>query len=637
MNSEPPSDPVDKVLTRVEAPRANGAGWSARCPAHDDEHPSLSISEGENGRALVYCHAGCSHEAIVEAMGLWSSDLMPSDQIAASRGTCTQRAIDVTYDYCDEAGQLLYQVVRFKPKDFRQRRPDGCGGWIWNLGDTRRVLYRLPDLLNADPEAFIFVCEGEKDADNLANRGLIATTCPMGAGKWSQVEDAPLEGRHVVLVPDNDEQGERHAHEVGAGLHGRAATVRVLWLPDLQDKGDVSDWLAGGCDVEELVRQAEQCQEWEASEPCRAGLIRDPVKEAQMVEEGHQSAGGRTSSLIVRRAADIGIRDVEWYWFNRLVANGINLLCGMPEAGKSILTAYFAANTTRGGKWPQIDDEPVARAQQGDVAFLSMEDSPEMTIVPRLQAAGADLEKVHIVEGVRTGHGEKESRDAFDIRSDVDKLEELRQMLGDLELVVIDPLDSYMDAKLDTNVGNKVRAALWPLKDWCEQAGVTAIVVHHFNKTATTNAMDKVSGARSFGALPRAVWTAAKDEENENRVVLAPVKLNLVPASEKKAIAYTLQPSLNNASIPSIVWERDSVEISASELLGGSRNKTDEAADWLREVLADGPMETTAVLKLARQAGHAESTVRSAKKRIGVVAEQIRENNKVAGWEWKLP
>ena len=109
----------------------------------------------------------------------------------------TGRRIVVTYDYRDERGALLFQVCRFEPKDSRQRRPDGAGGWTWKLGDTRRVLYRLPDLL-AKPEATVFLVEGEKDADRLASLGLTATTVPGGAKKWRTNYADALAGREVV-------------------------------------------------------------------------------------------------------------------------------------------------------------------------------------------------------------------------------------------------------------------------------------------------------------------------------------------------------------------------------------------------------------------------------------------------------
>ena len=118
-----------------------------------------------------------------------------------------------TYDYTDESGNLLYQTCRYQPKDFRQRRPDGKGGWINNLQGVRRVLYRLPEVLKAQT---VCVAEGEKDCDNLAKFGFVATTNPLGAGKWRDEYSETLRGKDVVVfgdVGDEDGKGEKHTQQ----------------------------------------------------------------------------------------------------------------------------------------------------------------------------------------------------------------------------------------------------------------------------------------------------------------------------------------------------------------------------------------------------------------------------------------
>jgi hypothetical protein len=175
------------------------------------------------------------------------------------------------YDYRDEQSGLLFQVLRLLGHKFFQRRPDGNGGWINKITGIRRVLYKLPELLAAAADSIVFVCEGEKDVDALRALGLVATTNPGGAGKWREAFNECLRGRHVVVLPDNDPQatdkdgkpkfhadgrpvlpGQDHAAEVASNLHGIAASVKVLMLPDLPEKGDVSDWLANGGTADEL-------------------------------------------------------------------------------------------------------------------------------------------------------------------------------------------------------------------------------------------------------------------------------------------------------------------------------------------------------------------------------------------------
>jgi len=166
----------------------------------------------------------------------------------------------VTYDYLDEQRTLLYQVCRTIPKDFRQRRPDGVG-WKWSIAGVRRVLYRLPDLIASSP-ATVFVCEGEKDCDALVKLGLIATTNSGGAGKWRDEYTESLRGRDVVILPDNDRPGQEHAEGVAKALLGVASTIKVLKLPGLPDKGDVSDWLAAGGTAQQLVELVNTSSEW---------------------------------------------------------------------------------------------------------------------------------------------------------------------------------------------------------------------------------------------------------------------------------------------------------------------------------------------------------------------------------------
>jgi putative DNA primase/helicase len=244
--------------------RRTGDGWQARCPAHEDRRASLSVGVGADGRALLYCHAGCDTEAVVSALGLTMAGLMPAHDerhrhthASTPRDPATRGRIIALYDYRDEHGELLYQVIRRDPKDFQQRRPT-TGGWTWSLGDVRRVLYRLPELLATKTAESVFVVEGEKDAEALAKLGLCATTNAGGAGKWRHDYSEVLRGRSVVILPDNDEPGRKHAVDVVRALGGSAASVKVLELPGLPDKGDVSDWLAKGGTTAALLALVEE-------------------------------------------------------------------------------------------------------------------------------------------------------------------------------------------------------------------------------------------------------------------------------------------------------------------------------------------------------------------------------------------
>lgn len=168
--------------------------------------------------------------------------------------------IVATYDYIDENGELRYQVVRMEPKTFRQRRPDGSG-WSWSVKGVEPLPYRLPNIL-AKPAATVLIAEGEKDADLLASLGFVATCNSGGAGKWNEALTPWLRGRRVVILPDNDDAGRKHADVVGRSLHGTADSVRVVHLPGLPEKGDPCDWIESGGTKEALVALCKDAELW---------------------------------------------------------------------------------------------------------------------------------------------------------------------------------------------------------------------------------------------------------------------------------------------------------------------------------------------------------------------------------------
>ena len=276
--------PIELVRGRLDGFKQTAPNqWIACCPAHSDSHPSLGVSVGEDGRLLLKCRSqGCSAEQICKALGLTISDLFPpeSDQ--------PKKRIVATYDYTDEAGCLLYQVVRYDPKDFRQRRRGRNGEWDYSVQGIRRVLYRLPDIVNALMETPVWIVEGEKDVETLRKLGLLATTNAGGAGKWRGEFNEVLRDRPVLLLPDNDDAGHKHAQKVATALHGIAASVRVIELPGLPDKGDVSDWIAQpGNDKETLLKLAEAAVRSEEASSCHS----------EQAQHAGQNPSNNTSSV----------------------------------------------------------------------------------------------------------------------------------------------------------------------------------------------------------------------------------------------------------------------------------------------------------------------------------------------------
>lgn len=240
---------VEELLAKLEGVKKLPDGsWMAKCPGHDDTNPSLHISV-VGGRILLYDHGGCSYEKLRSLLRL---DHANEEDWAL---------IQAQYDYLDEEGRFLYQVVRLFPKSFRCRRKTETGEWVWNMDGVRRVLYHLPEVMNAET---VFVVEGEKDADALMRLGLVATTNPHGAGKWRPEYSQALKGKTVYIIPDNDEPGRAHALQVAASLFGSVKSLRLVFLP-VPEHGDVSDYLQSHS-KDDLLKLCEESEEWMPSD-----------------------------------------------------------------------------------------------------------------------------------------------------------------------------------------------------------------------------------------------------------------------------------------------------------------------------------------------------------------------------------
>ena len=256
-----PNTPLERVLERLDQPRKQAGSWIARCPAHNDHTPSLSVRESPTGNALVYCHAGCSTPDVVTALGLTFTDLFPPKPVAHIEGG---RRIDKIYPYYNADGTLIYEIVKYRPKDFRPRRPDGNGGTVNNLDNTPRVLYNLPQLRKAiTDKTTIWLCEGEKDAENAqwwtASQGkhIVATTKAFGAVKsptaWDDAYTHQLAGAtRVVIVADDDPAGHTHAAIVANILTPHVGTILTV-LP-AEGCNDLSEHISAGHTLNDLRR-----------------------------------------------------------------------------------------------------------------------------------------------------------------------------------------------------------------------------------------------------------------------------------------------------------------------------------------------------------------------------------------------
>jgi len=230
--------------------KSNHDHWIYLCCFHNDKnHPNLHVyldghficrACGARGGDVLAFHQKKHSLSFPDVLKEIAEQYAPS--LLTSNGQSAKQTIIAVYPYEDQAGDLLYEAIRYGPKkEFKYRRPNGNGGWIWNLQGITTLPYRLPELLASD--GTVFVCEGEKDVDRLVGLGLTATTCPMGAGKWRDEYSEWLKDRDVVIIPDNDQVGREHADKIARALHGLAKSIKVVNLPGLPEHGDVSDYL----------------------------------------------------------------------------------------------------------------------------------------------------------------------------------------------------------------------------------------------------------------------------------------------------------------------------------------------------------------------------------------------------------
>lgn len=448
------------VLAQLRGVRKVRSGWTALCPAHDDTRNSLSVSEGDTGKTLLTCHAGCSYQNIVTAL--------PN-----STGANGARRIVAVYDYRDENGALLYQTVRYEPKDFRQRRPDGAGNHVWNLTGVRRVLYRLPELLQSDKQTTVFIVEGEKDTDCLASLGLTAITNVGGAGKWRNEYNEPLRGRLVCILPDNDDAGWRHAAQVASALHGTAASVKIVRLPDSPPKGDVSDYLNAGGTAEQLSALVADSPDW------IPGASRNVVK----------NSPPRFQLTTLQDLLSEPEEQIAYIWERTLPRGGFSICAAKPKVGKSTLARNLAVAVSRGSEF-------FGRATaQGKVIYLCLEEK-RAEVGAHFRRIGASSNDILIHTG----------------RTPDDALEALKAAIEEHSpaLVIIDPLSRFVRVS-DYNSYAEVTLRLEPLIDLARESGCHFLALHH-NGKGERESGDAVLGSTGFFGAVDALITMKRRE-----------------------------------------------------------------------------------------------------------------------------
>ena len=451
--------------------------------------------------------------------------------IAAQSTAAPKSSVVATYDYRDAEGALLYQICRLEPKSFRQRRPDGKGGWIWDAGE-RRVIYRLPELLRY-PDATVFFTEGEKDADRIADLGHCATT--IASGKWTPDCAQALAGRDVLIFEDNDDAGRKRARDAAQVLQSTAKTIRIVRLPGLLDKGDVSDWLdADRRNAAELVDVCFDAPLWQmhasAAAPAGASPPTAPSDEPPLPFIDVTAWDGQP------------VPNQNWCVLNRVPLRNVTLFSGEGAIGKSIVSLHLSVAHVLGRDWLG------AMAELGPALVVACEDDADelhrrlSQILDHYSATFADLKDMHLMSLA--------GQDALLAVPDRNGLirptklfERLHQAACDIhpKLIVVDnSADVFGGSENDRT---QVRQFIGTLRGLAIAADAGVLLTSHPSLTGMSSGTG-LSGSTAWNASVRSRLymkraTTEKDEEPDpNLRVIEVMKSNYGPVGETITVCW---------------------------------------------------------------------------------------------------
>jgi AAA domain-containing protein len=486
----------------------------------------------------------------------------------------------------------------------------------------------------------VLIVEGASDVAAARTLGLMAVGRPSNASGADKLAKL-LEGRSVLVIGENDAKpdgswpGRNGAMRIAESL-AESWSLSVPYALPPSDSKDVRAWLtkqvAGGLKLDD-------------DSACRdagAELLDQLERGAVNASAEANRAEPAPFRPLLRPFSTIERRDMEWLWRGRLPLGKLVMVAGEPGTGKSTMVLDLAARVSRGDDWP--DGEPCER---GAVLLLSAEDDPEDTTGPRLDVAGADGSLVVEFAGVSIGEQGQEDDRPVEI-ADLPALEDVLRQGVTLEdgtavpfrLVVIDPLMAYMSGA-DTNKSSDVRGALRPLAKLAERARVTILFVQHPRKDDSHNALNIVSGSKAFVEAVRAAWMVTRDPEDKGGPwrLFMPFKGNVL-APSTRGLRFRLEevPDGRPNEVRT-VWSDVPVERRIDQVLTDLANREGqtrprgEAEEFLREILADGPMPSNELFAEAASADIKVKTLRRAFKDMGRKPTKTSQGH----WEWSLP
>ena len=346
-------------------------------------------------------------------------------------------------------------------------------------------------------------------------------------------------------------------------------------------------------------------------------------------DNGQPKKINEPSGLLTISADQVKAEPIEWLVENIFPLGMLGVIGGNPGMGKSQIAINLAALATSGKGSP----DKKSFHDVGSVIILANEDDPARTIRPRLEAAGAVLSKVHIVQGVTNP---KKEIDYFQLDKDVATLTQKAKKLGDVRLIIIDPPNAYIGGKTDTYKDSDVRKLLAPLQVLASDTGALILLVVHLNKRNDGGAHQRFNGTTAWIAVARVAYLVGENEALRTRFML-PVKNNI--GNDKKGYGYEILEKIypnpkGDIKTSRILW-LEATERPVSELLETKKQSkpsaVDEAKDFLEEELAKAPKPVKEIQKLAKDAGISTSSLQRAKEEL-----EIRSQKNSDSWNWSL-
>ena len=344
------------------------------------------------------------------------------------------------------------------------------------------------------------------------------------------------------------------------------------------------------------------------------------------------------SKPVVTWLEDVAIEQVTWLWKDRIPIGKLTLISGDPCLGKSTFTMDIAARVSSGAPWA---DSPTVERHAGGVVILSAEDGLADTIKPRLQAAGANMERIISLDAVISSCDGVVHEAMFSLVTDMPQLREAIELVDDCKVVIIDPITAYLGGT-DSHKDAQIRGLLAPLARLAEDTGVAIILVAHLNKSNGKKAIYRTGGSIAFLAAMRAAFVVVIDTKDPIRRLFLPTKNNLAP-SEIGGLAYTIEAESiqlvtgESITAPVVRIEPDSIDACADDYMVEPNDNTDDqddSAEWLRDTLSGDAVNATEVFYMASQQGYSKKMMRTARKRIGAIT---KKSGFGGSWVWEMP